>query len=150
SLIAEAGERTAAIINADCLLIHFGNFIETVSRSARDSIVLFERLNVDPATLRPTGMHCYGFDGFFFDTRFIADLEIADSWLIGEPHWDYWFPLSLISAGATLKMADAPCLLHVNHGIGWRWGTWGTSLSTLRNDLLSLKNLESAFSPDFV
>jgi hypothetical protein len=150
SLITEANDRVAAIVNADCLLIHYGDFIETMSHSARDSIVLFERLNLDPATLRPTGAHCYGFDGFFFDTRFIVDLEAADSWTIGEPFWDYWLPLSLICAGARLKMPDAPALIHVNHEIRWRWGTWGANLTALRADLLSWKNLESAFPKDFV
>jgi hypothetical protein len=150
SLIAKSGNGVAAIINGDCLLIHYGEFIETVSRSALESIVLLERLNLAPATLRPTGAHCYGFDGFFFDTRFIVDLESTDSWLIGEPFWDYWFPLSLIHAGARLKMPDAPSLIHVNHEIGWRWGAWGASLTALRTNLLSWKKLESAFPKDFV
>jgi hypothetical protein len=148
--MTEAGERVAAIINADCLLIHYGDFVETMSRSARDSIVLFERLNLDAGTLRPTGAHCYGFDGFFFDTRFIADLDIADTYLIGEPLWDYWFPLSLICAGARLKMPDSPSLIHVNHEIGWRWGSWGASVTALRTNLLSWQKLESAFPKDFV
>jgi hypothetical protein len=150
SLIAESGDRVAAIINADCLLIHYGDFIETMSRLARDSIVLFERLNLDPATLRPTGAHCCGFDGFFFDTRFIVDLESSDLWSIGDPFWDYWFPLSLIYAGARLKMPDAPSLIHVNHELSWRQETWGAHLTALRNNLLSWKNLESAFPRDFV
>ena len=150
SLIAESGDRVAGIINADCLLIHYGDFIETMSRTARDSIVLFERLNLDPATLRPTGAHCCGFDGFFFDTRFIVDLESANSWLIGEPFWDYWFPLLLIYAGARLKMPDAPGLIHVNHELGWQQEAWGAKLTALRTNLLSWKNLESTFPRDFV
>ena len=150
SLIADSGDRVAGIINADCLLIHYGDFIETMSRSARDLIVLFERLNLDPANLRPTGAHCCGFDGFFFDTRFIVDLESADSWLIGEPFWDYWFPLLLIYAGARLKMPDAPGLIHVNHELGWRQETLGANLTALRTNLLSWKNLEFAFPRDFV
>src|SRR5262249_18597936 len=127
SSIAKAGDRVAAIINADCLLIHYGDFIKTISRLAQDSIILFERLNLDPDTFRPAGSHCYGFDSFFFDTRFIGDLASSDSWLIGEPFWDYWFPLSMIYAGARLKMPRAPGLVHLNHDTGWRLGTWGAN-----------------------
>jgi hypothetical protein len=150
SLIAEAEDRVAAIINADCLLIHYGDFIGTMLRSAQNSIVVFERLNLDPATLRPTGGHCYGFDGFFFDTRFIGDLEGIDSWSIGEPFWDYWFPLSLMRGSARLKMPAAPSLMHVNHEINWRAGAWSANLEVLRANLLSMNNLESVFPGDFV
>jgi hypothetical protein len=150
SLIEKRGDPVAAIINADCLLIHYGGFVERISRSALDSIILLERLNLDPATLRPAGGHCYGFDGFFFDTRFIGDLASSDSWLIGEPFWDYWFPLSLIYAGARLKMPSAPGLIHVNHGAGWRWDSWDANLKSLRTSLLSWRDLESTFPEDFV
>lgn len=61
SLIAETGDRVAAIINADCLLMHYGDFVETIGAKF-DSPV--GRLNLDLGTLRPTGEHCYGFDGF--------------------------------------------------------------------------------------
>ena len=150
SLIAERRERVAAIINADCLLIHYGSFIETMSRSAQDSIVLFERLNLDCGTLRPTGKHCFGFDAFFFDTRFIADLQMDDVWLIGGPFWDYWFPLSLAHAGAKLKIPDAPGLLHINHETRWQWGAWDANATTLRTNLLSWNNLEAVFPGEFV
>ena len=117
---------------------------------ALDSIILFERLNLNPTTLRPAGSHCYGFDGFFFDTRFIRNLASSDSWLIGEPFWDYWLPLALIYAGAKLKMPSAPGLIHVDHDGGWRWDSWDANVKFLRTSLLSWNNLESAFPEDFV
>src|SRR5262249_44540371 len=136
--------------NADCLLIHYGDFIKTISRLAQDSIILFERLNLDPDTFRPAGSHCYGFDSFFFDTRFIGDLASSDSWLIGEPFWDYWFPLSMIYAGARLKMPRAPGLVHLNHDTGWRLGTWGANVTALRATVSSWENLETTFPEDFL
>ena len=150
SLIAGSGERVAAIINADCLLMHYGNFIKTMGRTAQDSIVLLERLNLNPAILRPTGLHCYGFDGFFFDSRFVRHLGGVEPWFIGEPFWDYWFPLSLINAGARLKMPDAPGLIHVNHEMCWRWSAWSEKLAALHSSLLSMDNLELVFPRDFV
>src|ERR1035437_403254 len=149
SLIAGSGEPVAGIINADCLLIHYYDFVGAISRAAQNSIVLFERLNLNPSTMRPTGEHCYGFDAFFFDTRFIGDFKSSGSWLIGQPYWDYWFPLMLINAGAKLKIS-APGLVHVNHDVSWKWADWGTNATELRTSLLQLCNFDTAFPKDFV
>jgi hypothetical protein len=149
SLIAESGEPVAGIINADCLLIHYHDFIGAISRAAKNSIVLFERLNINPGTMRPTGEHCYGFDAFFFDTRFIGDLKSSGSWLIGQTFWDYWFPLMQIYAGAKLKISVAG-LVHIDHDTGWHWANWGANAMELRKSLLQLHNFETAFPKDFV
>jgi hypothetical protein len=149
SLITESGEPVAGIINADCLLIHYHDFISAISRAAQNSIMLFERLNINPDTMRPTGEHCYGFDAFFFDTRFIGDFKNSGSWLIGQTYWDYWFPLMLMNAGAKLKIS-APGLVHVNHDVSWKWADWGTNATELRTSLLLLRNFDTVFPKDFV
>jgi hypothetical protein len=149
SLIAKSGEPVAGIINADCLLIHYHDFVGAISRAAHNSIVLFERLNLNPSTIRPTGEHCYGFDAFFFDTRFIGDFKSSGSWLIGQTYWDHWFPLMLINAGAKLKIS-APGLVHLNHDVRWQWANWGANATELRTSLLLLRNFDTAFPKDFV
>jgi hypothetical protein len=149
SLIAESDEPVAGIINADCLLIHYRDFVGAISRAAQNSIVLFERLNINPDTMRPTGAHCDGFDAFFFDTRFIGDLKSSSPWRIGQTYWDYWFPLMLIYAGAKLKTSVAG-LVHVNHDVRWLWANWSAQATELRTSLLLLPNFETAFPKEFV
>src|SRR5262249_26261569 len=115
---------------------------------AQNSIVLFERLNLDPNTMRPTGQHHCGFDAFFFDTRFIRKLERSGSWRIGQTFWDYWFTLIMVYAGAKLKI-NSPSLLHVNHG-QWHLESWDANATELRTRLLALRNFETHFPKDFV
>jgi hypothetical protein len=148
-LIMASEDRVVAIINADCLLMHYDNFFRAIGQAARESIVLFERLNLAPETMRPTGLHCFGFDGFFFDSSFIRYVDRVEPWLIGQPFWDYWFPLSLINVGARLKMPDAPGLIHVNHEMRWQWTAWSDKLTALRSSILSMRNLDSAFPTEF-
>lgn len=149
SFITDSAADIAGIINADCLLVHDRTFVESITRAAQNSIVLFERLNLDSNTMRPTGQHCYGFDAFFFDTGFIHKLKRIGSWQIGQTFWDYWFPLIMVHAGAKLKIA-APNLIHVNHDVRWGWENWSANATELRGSLLSLPNFDCAFPEDFV
>jgi hypothetical protein len=147
SIIAESGNPVAGIINADCILIEKG-FMNAIADSAKNSVILLERLDLDPITLRPTGERCLGFDAMFFDTRFIKDMDKDDTWLIGEPFWDYWFPLSMIYAGAKLKLLGAPILLHVDHEKGWQQS--GLSRGMYLWDRIVHWSLNRRFPPDFV
>ena len=119
SLIRTSGDDTAGIINADCFLLNPGCAVNEALNAAKDSIVLLERLSIDAETMRPTGFYCGGFDGFFFDTRFLKDMRDSDAWTIGSPQWDYWFPLVMHIAGAKLKKPDALILMHLNHPTRW-------------------------------
>src|ERR1035437_3748061 len=149
SLIAGSGEPIAGIINAYCLLIHYHDFVGAISRAAQNSIVLFERLNLNPSTMRPTGEHCYGFDAFFFDTRFVSGIKSGSAWLIGQTFWDYWFPLMLTYGGAKLKIF-APALVHINHDTRWSWENWAANLTELRVSLLELHDFDTVFPAEFV
>ncbi len=119
SLILNSGDDIAGIINADCFLMNPGDAVNAALDAAKDSLVLLERLSIDPETMRPTGFYCGGFDGFLFDTRFLKDVKAADAWKIGSPQWDYWFPLVMHIAGAKLKKPDALMLMHLNHPTRW-------------------------------
>ena len=92
-----------------------GVAIGNVLKATEGSIILLERLDIDPKTMRATGSHALGFDAFFFDTRFIENVDDAGDWTIGEPVWDYWFPLVMHIAGAYLKAPNAPIIVHLNH-----------------------------------
>src|SRR5262245_32865685 len=147
--IINSGEPYAGIINADCLLLNYDRFVENLLRAVKDSIVLLERLNLDPETLRPTGRHCYGFDAFLFDTKFLRTLKQDNSFVIGEPYWDYWFPLSMMDAGALLKTPAAPVMLHINHQQNWRLDKWRENGEKVTQFLLSQER-KKTFDQNFM
>jgi hypothetical protein len=119
--IRQSKEPKAGIINADCLFFNYSTFAERILAALPDSIVIFERLNIDSETVRPTGRTRFGIDGFFFDTKFLATVApVAPAeYELGEPAWDYWFPLAMCFAGAVLKAPEAPVLLHIDHDPKW-------------------------------
>jgi hypothetical protein len=138
STIRNSGESIAGIINADCFLMNPGMAIGNVLEAAEGSIVLLERVNIDPKTMRATGTHSLGFDAFFFDTGFVENIVDGGSWTIGEPVWDYWFPLVMHIAGARLKAPNAPIIIHLNHVQQWRGVHSSAAGSKLLRHLLSL------------
>jgi hypothetical protein len=119
SAICTLGDDTAGIINADCFLVNPGSAVNAAMDAAKDSMVLLERLSIDPQSMRPTGFYCGGFDGFLFDTKFLGQVRDGEAWTIGSPQWDYWFPLVMHVAGAKLKKPDALILMHLSHPTTW-------------------------------
>jgi hypothetical protein len=128
SCIIDSKEPICGLINADCFLMNPCDVaIDRVLGAAGGSIVLLERLNIDPVTMKSMGKAASGFDAFFFDTRFVTNLDYADEWTIGEPFWDYWFPFFLHVSGASLKVAESTILVHLNHEVNWNMGDWRAS-----------------------
>ena len=131
------GEPLSGIMNADCYLTGFDAIFDTICANAEESIVLLRRLNIDPRALRPIGSLATGFDAFFFDTKFLADIEDSKNWKIGQPWWDFWFPIAMYFAGARIRTLDVPALLHLDHEQRWDQEEWvfkaGIFRDTLRN-----------------
>jgi hypothetical protein len=134
----------AGIVNADCILFNYNGFIDRLLAETTNSILLLERLNLDPVTARPTGRSCSGFDAFFFDTKYLARLKNDDDYEIGEPMWDFWFPIAMSLLGAELKVPVLPMILHVDHAQNWRWDTFRPNGDRLfkflldQNDFISM------------
>jgi hypothetical protein len=151
SLISERGDSVAGIINADCLLLHPNGLFDSILEEAKSSIIMFERLNLSQDNLRPTGEHCFGFDAFFFDTKFITKLNFDIDWSIGQTSWDYWFPVAMFAAGARPKSCVGG-ILHLNHNLNWSWSNWNEGICRLRASLLKLASgtgmLPLSFSED--
>ena len=122
--IATTGERFSGIINADCYLLSVGANLDAVRANVPGTITLLRRLDIDQATLRPSGRKTWGFDGFLFDTKFLARIDGSNEWEIGEPWWDLWFPFAIYVAGARLRLLDVPVLLHLEHEQRWSWEGW--------------------------
>lgn len=123
-LIRESEERTAGLVNADCFLVDLPNVLDAVLTKAEDGMVLIERLNIDPSTLRPSGELCYGFDAFFFETSIIEKITIEDDLCIGQPWWDYWLPTAFAIAGTKMMSLEAPLLVHLDHDRKWQPEPW--------------------------
>jgi glycosyltransferase involved in cell wall biosynthesis len=109
----------AGIINADCLIIAPGGAITSMIEAARNGIVIAERMNLDPETLRLTGESCQGFDLFLFGKDHIEGSSFDHEITIGAPWWDYWFPLSHQQAGGQLYLNSSPVMLHLDHKRSW-------------------------------
>jgi hypothetical protein len=121
--IKQSGCKAAGIINADCLIIP-GTDIHTHLNDHLDGIVMAERLNISPLTMRPTGKHCWGFDAFFFSVEALHAINQDPFWGIGQNWWDYWLPLAFHFAGYTPRILPMPYLAHLDHEIAWKWEQW--------------------------
>jgi hypothetical protein len=141
--IIRSREPYAAIVNADCILFNYDDLVGALLTEALGSVLLLERLNIDPDTARPTGRSCSGFDAFFFDTKFLDHLKEGNDYEIGQPMWDFWFPIAMSLAGAELKVPVMPVILHVDHVQNWRWDTFRANGDRLLEFLLDQKDLRS-------
>jgi hypothetical protein len=144
-IIRESGEKVAGIVNADCLLVDLPNVLAAVACQAEDGMVLIERLNIDPSTLRPSGELCYGFDAFFFQTEIIDQIEIPDALRIGHPWWDYWLPVAFAAAGTKLMSIEAPLLVHLDHDRKWNQERWLENGQRMLEWLLAARTLPREF-----
>ena len=121
------------IINADCLLLSYPAFVQGIVSGARDGLVMVERVNIDPNSLLPTGQTCLGFDGFFFNKADAARVTIDPDLSVGQPWWDYWFPMEFAVSNVKLLRLQSPIILHLDHEQGWsqtRWLYYGRKFMT--------------------
>src|SRR5712664_768432 len=112
------------IINADCLLLSYPAFVQGILSGARDGLVIVERVNIDPGSMLPTGQTCLGFDAFFFNKADAARVMIDPDLSIGQPWWDYWFPMEFAISGIKLLRPQSPLIFHLDHGQGWSQACW--------------------------
>jgi hypothetical protein len=112
------------IINADCLLLNYPAFVQGILSGARDGLVMLERVNIDPSSLLPTGQTCLGFDAFFFNKLHASRLTIDPDLAVGQPWWDYWFPMEFVISGIKLLRPQSPLVFHLDHEQGWSQARW--------------------------
>src|SRR5258708_29290609 len=121
------------IINADCLLLSYPAFVHGIVSGARHGLVMVERVNIDPNNLLPTGQTCLGFDAFFFNKTHASRLTIDPDLSVGQPWWDYWFPMEFAVSGVKLLRPQSPLIFHLDHEQGWsqaRWLYYGRKFTT--------------------
>ncbi|SHH64980.1 hypothetical protein [Bradyrhizobium erythrophlei] len=112
------------IINADCLLLNYPAFVQGILSGAREGLVMLERVNIDPNNLLPTGQTCLGFDAFFFNKSHASRLTIDPDLAVGQPWWDYWFPMEFVVSGIKLLRPQSPLVFHLDHEQGWSQARW--------------------------
>src|SRR5215471_12177040 len=116
SIIGKAGAPFAGIINADCKLIGYPDIAGRLEAGLDGRIVLAWRLDDDNGQLSASP---YGFDAFFFDTRYLPPDDLGFS--IGDAWWDIWFPLACEAQGAIIEAVKTPILTHKVHPLNWNF-----------------------------
>lgn len=106
----------AGIINADCELLGYPD-LASILASVLDNAALYAtRLDINDHNLIDGG--CVGFDAFFFDPRRFDGIG-DQGFRLGEPWWDYWFPLQFAANGGEIGLIELPIILHQAHAIRW-------------------------------
>jgi hypothetical protein len=115
SAIRTRGCRFAGIINSDCRIIGYPNVAANLQAGLDRTVVLAWRIDLG-GDLKPTTMRG-GFDAYFFDTEVMPREDCGFS--IGDPWWDYWFPLACEMSGARVETLAVPLLMHKAHPANW-------------------------------
>jgi hypothetical protein len=129
-------------------MLNFPELILNAISSAKQGLVLVERVNVSHESLLPTGQTCLGFDAFFFAKGLAADISVDEYLAVGQPWWDYWLPTEFAVKGIELFRLPAPLIFHLDHEQGWSQERWLESGKKLlrrlgsQNDAKEVLNVE--------
>jgi hypothetical protein len=119
SAIRERSCRFAGIINSDCRIAGYPGLAANLVKGLEGRALLAWRLDVGadkPCAVR------YGFDAYFFDAEIMPADDAGFS--IGDPWWDYWFPLACEMRGARIETLAFPLLTHKVHPLNWKRRRW--------------------------
>lgn len=119
SAIRERSCRFAGIINSDCRMAGYPALAANLRNQLEGRALLAWRLDVGDR--KPSAVR-YGFDSFFFDTKIMPADDAGFS--IGDPWWDYWFPLACEMRGAQIETLALPLLTHKVHALNWKRRRW--------------------------
>jgi hypothetical protein len=119
SAIRERSCRYAGIINSDCRIAGYPGLAANLQKQLEGRALLAWRLDVGDR--KPSAVR-YGFDAFFFDTEIMPADDAGFS--IGDPWWDYWFPLACEMRGAQIEALAVPLLTHQVHSLNWKRRRW--------------------------
>jgi len=119
SAIRERSCRFAGIINSDCRIAGYSGLALNLRKQLEGRVLLAWRL--DTCDLQPHAVR-YGFDAYFFDSGIMPEDDAGFS--IGDPWWDYWFPLACEARGARIETLALPLLTHKVHPLNWKRRRW--------------------------
>jgi hypothetical protein len=119
SAIRERACRFAGIINSDCRIVGYPGLAANLQKQLQGRALLAWRIDV--GDLKPAAVR-YGFDAYFFDGAMMPADDAGFS--IGDPWWDYWFPLACEMRGAQIETLGLPLLTHKVHPLNWKRRRW--------------------------
>jgi hypothetical protein len=140
SAIRNAGVRFAGIINSDCKIAGYPGLAAKLEAGLDRMCVLVWRVDVGDGIKPSAASH--GFDAYFFDTRFVPEEDCGFS--IGDPWWDYWFPLACEMQGAWLQTLAVPLLTHRVHPLNWQRRKWEAGAERLWTALRGWRHAATA------
>jgi hypothetical protein len=123
------------ISNADCLPIDAAILQSLVAKVGLQDVCIGERMNINAATLIPTGRLCTGFDTFIFGAGALNNIPAVTEWRIGDPIWDYWFPWVQKKMGARVFNAGVPVTIHMDHPQAWNFKMWRPKLQAFFDEM---------------
>jgi hypothetical protein len=135
-LAAAQPTRLCGIVNADCKIIGPPKLSEILLRHVDGGVLLGERVDIDADTDMPMPGTCGGFDAFFFESTSVKNIDDR-YYRIGDPWWDYWFPLEFAMLGLSVQRIGMPFLSHLYHSPAWNREAWIENGQYLRKTLES-------------
>ena len=120
-MVRVAGSSTSllmGIINSDCALYPFPDLIRHLLDQSRDSLILAERIDINPVDQSFITNPIGGFDAFFFrqlPDSIIADIDASYAFRLGDLWWDFWFPCVFLANGLPVRQCMLPLLSHLEH-----------------------------------
>ena len=118
------GSPVCGLINSDIHLRATPGMIRYLIGQAKDSMVLFNRTDVDTIDQDAGEIYKHGFDAFLFD-KSILDMLTPTEFCLGQPWWDYWLASRFMKSPQSapcrfsLKLAAFPFAVHVSHEKKW-------------------------------
>jgi 2-O-methyltransferase len=120
---------TVCIINSDIEFAESGDLFGKLKQKARDGLVIARRYNYD-VEHGDAKMEQGGIDIFAFAKKYI-DIIPKEEYCLGQPVWDYWFPLMFSENNIQIYYIDQPLFYHKKHQLGWSRQVWAKNLTRI-------------------
>ena len=117
AVLTQQPEPVLGILNSDLLFEPVLAWQQLRGVVPKKTVVTGQRYDVHSLAGGVLKVYFPGFDYFFFDHAAAAILaQEKRPFTMGQPWWDYWFPLNLALAGYEIMCLARPAILHLAHG----------------------------------
>jgi len=120
---------TVCIINSDIELEQNGDLFDQLKLKAKDGMVIARRYNYEKEH-KNAKMEAGGIDIFAFPKKHIGIVP-KEEYCLGQPVWDYWFPLMFSENNIQIYYVDQPLFYHQIHERKWSRQVWAKNLARI-------------------
>jgi len=115
--LKNTGCEICGIINSDIVLRMPDGFLDFIEDQARSMFLFASRIDIDSEQDTTGTVYWGGFDFFLFHRNLIESIP-ESRFCLGQPWWDYWFP---IQAGShyPLRILATNFAYHTRHDMRW-------------------------------